>query len=278
MRSRIAPTPSGFLHIGNALNFALTWLEVRKAGGSLRLRIDDLDFQRSRPEFIEDVFDTLRWMRLDWDLGPRDPEEHQLHFSQHLRRSRYLEVLLHLLSRGSAYVCDCSRQGLKTIPCRCNERNLPFDPSSSAVRVRGGEGRVALGDFVLWRREGIPAYQLVSLVDDLDFGIDLIVRGEDLRPSTEAQLFLASRLGSRFEAERFCRVRVVYHHLITGPSGEKYSKSNRSTSLRELFQRDGPPDALYRGLSRHLGFGEPHDSIASMLSEVRASGAQPDQQ
>jgi glutamyl/glutaminyl-tRNA synthetase len=278
MRSRIAPTPSGFLHIGNALNFVLTWLEIRKAGGSLRLRIDDLDAKRSRPEFIEDIFETLRWMRLDWDLGPRDPEDHQLHFSQHLRRGRYLEVLLHLLSRGSAYVCECSRQSLKSAPCRCSERNLPFDPSSSVVRVRGGEGRVALGDFVLWRREGIPAYQLVSLIDDLDIDIDLIVRGEDLRPSTEAQLYLASVLDDSFEAKRFLDVRVVYHDLISGPTGEKLSKSNRSTSLRELFRRDGPPDALYRELSRHLGFREPHDSIASMLSEIRASGAQPDQQ
>jgi glutamyl-tRNA synthetase len=108
-----------------------------------------------------------------------------------------------------------------------------------------------LGDFVLWRREGIPAYQLVSLVDDLDFGIDLIVRGEDLRPSTEAQLYLASVLGQHFGADRFAGVRFVHHPLISGKFGQKLSKSDRAIALRELYPRTAGPVALYREIAKH---------------------------
>src|SRR5580704_15637290 len=92
LRSRIAPTPSGYLHIGNALNFVMTWLWVRKEGGQLRLRIDDSDTTRSKPEFIEDIFRTLDWLGMDWDEGPQTPDEQQRIYSQALRAERYAEV------------------------------------------------------------------------------------------------------------------------------------------------------------------------------------------
>jgi glutamyl/glutaminyl-tRNA synthetase len=258
MISRIAPTPSGYLHIGNALNFVITFLEVKRASGRLRLRIDDLDAQRSRPEYVTDIFETLEWMGLDWDFGPKDPEDHSLHHSQRLRRERYLEATRLLLARRQAYVCECTRLSLKGNPCTCRDRRLRFDPASAVVRVAGGA--VELGDFTIWRREGIPAYQLVSLVDDLDHGVDCIVRGEDLRPSTQAQLHLAALLGRDFGAERFAQIRFIHHPLITGPGGAKLSKSERAVALRTVYPRSAPPDALFRDLAPHLelaGFQSP---------------------
>lgn len=254
MISRIAPTPSGFLHLGNALNFVITWLEVRKAGGKLRLRIDDLDPLRCRTEYLDDIFETLEWMKLPWDLGPKSTEDHRLHYSQGLRRERYLEATRYLLASGRAYVCQCSRQTFKEQSCLCRDRAFRFDPLSTVVRVRGGAGRIELGDFTIWRREGIPAYQLVSLIDDLDHGINLIVRGEDLRASTEAQIYLASLLSEDFRAERFMRVRFIHHPLITGPMGQKLSKSDRAVALRDLYPRASPASDLFRTLSHHLGF------------------------
>jgi glutamyl-tRNA synthetase len=88
IRSRIAPTPSGYLHIGNALNFVRTWLMVRRAGGILRLRIDDIDATRTRPEYFDDIFRTLEWLGMDWDEGPRNANEQTEIYSQSLRAER----------------------------------------------------------------------------------------------------------------------------------------------------------------------------------------------
>jgi glutamyl/glutaminyl-tRNA synthetase len=265
MISRIAPTPSGFLHLGNALNFVITWLEVRKAGGKLRLRIDDLDPLRCRTEYLDDIFETLEWMKLPWDLGPRSTEDHRLHYSQDLRRERYLEAVRFLLDRELAFVCNCSRLSLKAKPCRCRLERYAFNPKSSVVRVSGSEGKIELGDFPIWRREGIPAYQMVSLLDDLDHGVDCIVRGEDLRPSTEAQIYLASLFGSAFGADRFSKVRFIHHPLIRGTGGRKLSKSDRADGLRNRAPKDGNAEGLYRELSQAIGLPALARSLEEML-------------
>lgn len=250
--SRIAPTPSGFLHIGNAFNFLLTSTLVKQAGGSLRLRIDDLDTTRTRPEYLEDIFETLSWLGLSWDVGPKNVQDLLTHHSQTLRRSRYLEVLEDFLASGWAYVCACSRKDLETRPCSCREKRLPFKENSSRVRVDLSlENRPPL-PVVLWRNEGIPAYQLVSLVDDLDHGVNLIVRGEDLIESTQIQRALAALLGTRQGADRFESIRFVHHRLLTGPDGNKLSKSHGADALRVLYPRPGSSDSILNTLEPEI--------------------------
>ena len=242
--SRIAPTPSGFLHVGNAFNFLLTSAWVRRNGGRLRLRIDDLDTTRTRPEYLEDLFETLAWLGLNWDDGPKDVQDLALRHSQTLRRSRYLEVLQDFMHLGIAYVCICSRTDLEKRPCLCREAKNSFNPGLSRVRVDLDLPGTVKKTVTIWRQEGIPAYQLVSLVDDLDHGVNLIVRGEDLLESTEIQRALARLLGNRQGAERFESIRFLHHPLIQGPDGNKLSKSRGADALRVLFPRSGSNEAL----------------------------------
>jgi glutamyl-tRNA synthetase len=250
--SRIAPTPSGFLHVGNAFNFLLTSALVRRDGGRLRLRIDDLDTTRTRPEYLEDLFETLAWLNLSWDAGPQNVQDLLARDSQTLRRPRYLEVLRDFMLHGSAYVCECSRKKLEAHNCSCQEKQFPFHAESSRVKIDLELPNRSRMSVTLWRHEGIPAYQLVSLVDDLDHGVNLIVRGEDLLESTEIQKALARLLGPRHGAERFESIRFLHHPLIRGPDGNKLSKSRGADALKVLFPRSGSNEALVRLLEPEI--------------------------
>ena len=280
IRSRLAPTPSGYLHLGNAVNFLRTWLLVRRAGGVLKLRIDDLDGERLRPEYLEDIFRQLDWLGLDWDEGPSGPGDFQRQHSQRLRLERYREVAAELGARGQLFVCTCSRKeirqhtGSTVYPgtCRqlCHRPVTPHAlrvlvPADTVVVVGGSEIPLAraMGDFVLWRRDGQPAYQLASLVDDLDDRINLIVRGEDLLPSTGAQLFLAAQLG----ATAFSRVRFQHHPLLPGVDGRKLSKSDGALSLAALRGQGAEPLLAYRAVAQQLGL-DPNaiGSLADLLA------------
>ena len=250
IRSRLAPSPSGLLHLGNAVNFVLTWLMVRKVGGTLRLRIDDADCLRTKPEYLEDIFRQLDWLGITWDEGPTGPDDFRRRFSQQLRLERYREFLAQLGRLGHLYPCSCSRRMVRSLapdgvyPGFCRKRSA--EPGArEAIRVRVPEGSVfrvdgqemelcrAMGDFVLWRKEDLPAYQLVSLVDDLDDRITLIVRGQDLLASTAAQLFLAGLHGDNFFAAGVFR----HHPLVLGEDGRKLSKSDGALSLAALRER-----------------------------------------
>ncbi|NTV14682.1 MAG: tRNA glutamyl-Q synthetase [Desulfobulbaceae bacterium] len=266
IRSRLAPTPSGQLHLGNGVNFLQTWLRVRKAGGVLKLRIDDLDSNRCRPEYIEDIFRQLDWLGLDWDEGPTGPENFHRHFSQRLRRERYWEVLTGLWQGEHLFACTCSRKeiqqrspsGLYPGTCRQLDRQ-PSGPYALRLRVEAGAGLEleghaldlsrALGDFVVWRRDAQPAYQLASLVDDLDDRINLLVRGDDLQISTAAQLYLAAKLGR----EEFAQATFIHHPLMLGGDGRKLSKSDNALSLAALQARGATPLLAYRAVACQLG-------------------------
>ncbi len=269
IRSRIAPTPSGLLHLGNAVNFVLTWLMVRKAGGTLRLRIDDADCLRTRPEYLEDIFRQLDWLEISWDEGPSGPDDFRRRFSQQLRLERYREFLAELRRLGHLYPCSCSRRMIRSLapegvyPGFCRERSVGSGASwvGQALRVRVPQGSVlrvegqevplckAMGDFVLWRKEDLPAYQLVSLVDDLDDRITLIVRGQDLFPSTAAQLFLAKLHGNNFFADAvFC-----HHPLVCGEDGRKLSKSDGALSLATLREGGCSRALVYGAVARQVG-------------------------
>jgi len=281
IRTRIAPTPSGYLHLGNAWSFVLTWLAARSQGGRISLRIDDLDAARFRDEYLEDIFVSLRWLGLDWDGGPRDAAEFKSAHSQRRRLERYQEALGRLRSARSVYACRCSREevrraasasasgnpGLYAGTCR----NQDLDPESegSALRYRAFPGTVRvrdegggvfelhsnreIGDFIVRQRNGDPSYQLASVVDDEDLRINFVVRGMDLTPSTGAQLSLAKSLGLKTVPQ----ARFWHHVLMLDNAGEKLSKSNSKSAdanslsaLREKFPDAAP---LYRFFSRYLG-------------------------
>lgn len=252
-RTRIAPTPSGFLHLGNAASFLCTASLAGQTGARLLLRIDDLDQQRVRPDYIQDIFDTLAFLQIRWDEGPRDPEDYAAHYAQVHRLGLYAEALEQLRREGQVFACTCSRtrllqdhpQGFYT--GTCSQKGIPLDEPGVSWRlhtdlqlslpVKNSDGSVhsallppAMQAFVVRRKDGIPSYQLASLVDDLHFGVDLVVRGADLWPSTLAQLYLAAVLGKT----AFLQTAFHHHPLLPGPEGNKLSKSAGAESIRHL--------------------------------------------
>lgn len=283
IRSRLAPTPSGYLHMGNAVNFLQAWLLVRKEAGVLKLRIDDLDSDRCRPEYIEDIFRQLDWLGLDWDEGPSGPDDFNRCHSQRLRLDRYREVLDDLSESAPLYACTCSRKEILQrspgglYPGTC--RRLSHPPTGAhALRILVEPGTKMLigaeavqldrelGDFVVWRRDDQPAYQLASLVDDRDDRVNLIVRGEDLRGSTGAQLYLAAQLGW----EEFSRTRFIHHPLLPGPEGRKLSKSDSALSLAALRARGETPLLAYRAVAKQLGVNPAEiTSLTDLLQQAR---------
>jgi len=285
VRSRIAPTPSGLLHIGNGVNFAITWTLVRAAGGTLKLRIDDADSGRTRPEFVEDIFRQLDWLGIDWDEGPSGVDDFFRNHSQLLRRGRYLELLSALRRAGAVYPCSCSRKEIRAVAasgvypgiCRRAPRrgDGPFAlrvrvADSATVEVDGVAVPLArkMGDFVLWRKDDLPAYQLASLADDIDDRISLIVRGADLVESSAAQLYLATLLG---ESGAGFRAAVFHHHpLVLGNGGEKLSKSKGALTLAAMREGGASPARVWRLAASILGVdGENASGPAQLLAAWR---------
>ena len=228
-RTRIAPTPSGYLHLGNIANFLL--IERLAANGTLALRIDDCDATRARPDYIESIFSTLQWLGIQWHEGPRDSADFAANFSQSNRKAYYFERLQALSCQ--TYACACSRKEASgNCNGTCREKRIPFMAGTHAIRLHITEPALAekFGDVILWRKDGGPAYQWVSVIDDLDQKMNLIVRGDDLRNSSELQKHLAGLI----TPEGFSRVRFMHHPLIKGEEGEKLSKSQGAPSVEEL--------------------------------------------
>lgn len=239
MLTRIAPTPSGFLHEGNRLNFRVTADLAKSLGAALALRIDDADATRYRREYAEDIFATLHDMGIAWTVGPSDVDDFEQHWSQRAKTEFYREQLHEAIASGlPVYACACSRAqqaGPASGGCAggCRSRSLALEPGRTALRVAidvdtevtMGEEVVplgeAMGDFVIWRRDDLPAYQLVSVLEDRDLGVTHIVRGRDLLSSSAAQVHLAQWTGAPNVAEAF----YVHHELVTDSAGAKLSKS-----------------------------------------------------
>ncbi|MBS1547527.1 MAG: tRNA glutamyl-Q synthetase [Bacteroidetes bacterium] len=263
MITRIAPTPSGYLHAGNGAAFVLAWQLAREAGGKLLLRIDDLDIERVRPEYVQDIFDTLVWLGIDWDLGPRDPWQLAQSWSQHLRMPEYNRLLAELRAAGQLYACDCSRSQIAARASKaeydghCRSRDIDLDAPEVAWRLRIPQGsslhmpvwpsrsarqyELDMPDPVVRQRNGRPAYQIASLSDDLRFQVDLVVRGMDLLPSTLVQLHIADVLGR----PAFSQAVFLHHALLTGPGGGKLSKAAGAESLKHWRETGrGPGEVL----------------------------------
>lgn len=272
-RLRFAPTPSGYLHTGNALNFILNWLVARLHGGKILLRIDDLDAERKRPEYVADVFDSLDWLGLDWDEGPGlvpgEPVDSDHRFSrtsvpvacrdfetswsQHHRLTMYFNVLVKLRATGLLFACRKSRRDLApyegSYPPEFRDQQLALNDPDAAWRIMTPPG-FSMPDFVVCRRDGIPAYQVASLADDLLFGITHVIRGEDLKTSTAAQCYLATQLD---EAD-FLKIKFLHHPVVTDDQGQKLSKSAGATSLKTMREGGAGPETVFQQVGAMLGF------------------------
>lgn len=256
-RTRLAPTPSGYLHLGNVLSFALTAALARQSGARIMLRIDDLDRERTRAAYVADIFETLVYLDIPWDEGPMDYDAFETIYSQIHRMGLYRDALQQLRDSGAVFACDCSRSVLRhhdsagVYTGRCKHRGLPLDGDGYCWRIDTGNAElpVDMRDFVVRKKNRMPAYQLASVVDDMHFGADLIVRGQDLVNSTAAQLFLAGKLGYQW----FRETTVVHHTLLMADEGEKLSKSAGATSIHYLRNEGYSKTAIYQAIGQMAG-------------------------
>lgn len=251
--TRIAPTPSGFLHLGNAFSFLVTKALAKKHGAKILLRIDDMDRDRYRSEYVQDIFDTLDFLEIPIDIGPKNLQEFESEWSQIHRMALYEEALERLRDSRVIFSCDCSRKKIQELNPQghylgfCLDRRMSLDKQETAWRVNTLDS-----DFITYReypdqkktelipeesafyivrkKDRLPAYHLTSVVDDKHFGVDLIIRGKDLEASTLAQLDLAGHIG----AQDFLKSTFFHHSLIKGPDRSKLSKSAGSFSIKSL--------------------------------------------
>lgn len=283
-KSRIAPTPSGYLHIGNACNFLLTWLWTRAENAKLLLRIDDLDRSRKRPEYVEDVFETLDWLGIDWDEGPSGPDDFEQNWSQHLRLAHYEQALNTLREQGLLFACDCTRSQIMALSengqytGRCYDRALDFAQDSVSWRIKTDpraqiqwqdrwQGPIKttltgrMQDVVLRRKDRIPAYQIASVVDDTLFDVSAVVRGEDLKSSTAAQIWLSQQLPKT----KLSLTKWAHHPLLSNPKGEKLSKSAGSLSIQAMKKEGATPALIYQSCAEMMGWSGKFFSLSALL-------------
>lgn len=254
--TRMAPTPSGFLHAGNMYNFLLNWLWAKALGGQVLLRIDDADAARKRPEYVEDIFRVLEWLGLHWDIGPTGPDDFEKHWSQHNRNTQYATVLDELMAKDLLFACSCSRKQLGNdgpYPATCTYKSLPFDKPDTAWRIHMdkanhiqftdralGDVHIALakttGSFVVRKKDGMAAYQISSLADDGYWGVTHIARGQDLLPSTAMQLYIDGLLDKQYL--QGCH--FWHHPLLQQNDGTKISKSagHQAQSLLQTVNKE----------------------------------------
>ncbi|HEV2765869.1 MAG TPA: tRNA glutamyl-Q(34) synthetase GluQRS, partial [Pyrinomonadaceae bacterium] len=275
-RGRLAPSPTGLLHLGHARTFWAAYERARQAGGALVLRNEDLDPQRSRPAFAAAMLEDLRWLGIDWQEGP-DVGGPFAPYSQSERRAVYLEAWERLRAGGFIYPCRCSRKDLAraaTAPHEANVSDEPLYPGtcrsplgaspSEAREPRGVNWRFRVpdgetisfndarqgaqafdagrdfGDFLVWRRDDVPAYQLAVVADDASMHVNEVVRGADLLISTARQILLQRALDYATPAYFHC-------DLLTDERGVRLSKRHDSLSLRALRESGVSPEQLLAG-------------------------------
>jgi glutamyl-tRNA synthetase len=269
LRVRFAPSPTGALHVGGARTALYNWLLARGQGGTLVLRIEDTDRERSTPENVEQIFDALRWLRLDFDEGPIFQTE---------RAARHAEVLEQLIASGHAYHSNATAEDVRAYKARHGaERGFRGQAESSgAVRLRVPDaGRtvvhdviigetsfpnVNLDDPVIARADGSVLYNFAVAIDDLDAGITHVVRGADHLSNTPKQQLVLEALGAPIPA---------YAHLplLHGPDGKKLSKRHGAASVQELRDAGYLPEAVDNYIAL-LGAGFASDEEFFTLEEL----------
>ncbi|MFO7549519.1 MAG: glutamate--tRNA ligase [Acidimicrobiia bacterium] len=287
VRVRIAPSPTGYLHVGTARAALFNWLFARHHGGTFIVRIDDTDRERSTAAFERDILGSLRWLGLDWDEGVEVGGPHGT-YRQSDRFDRYREVAERLVEAGAAYHDDRTPEHLDELRARAQgEARHPgyyirrLDPPvwSGPVRlavppdgpvvfgdVVRGEVRFepdSIDDFVILRSDGTPTYHLASTVDDVDYAITHVARGEDLLPSTPKHILLSRAMGAE---------PPTYAHLplLFGTDGKKLSKRYAATAVSEYRDAGYLEEALFNFLSL-LGWSlGPEHTIFSRAEAVAA--------
>lgn len=273
-RVRFAPSPTGYLHIGGVRTALFNWLWARKTGGQFILRIEDTDQERSTPESVQVIIDSLRWLGLDWDEGPEAGGEHGPYF-QMQRLDLYRKYADELIDKGKAYRCYCTKDELAAAreeirkdnpkaqfryPGTCRHRtdhpDLPyvvrFNMESVTRENTVYEDRVfgevttpnkEQQDFVLMRSDGVPLYNFGVVIDDLTMGIDLVMRGRDHMVNTPPQILLYEALGVE---------PPVFAHLpmMLSPKGDKLSKRHGAVSVGEYRTMGYTPGAVLNYLAR----------------------------
>jgi glutamyl-tRNA synthetase len=270
-RLRFAPSPTGALHIGGARTALYNWLAARHEGGELVLRIEDTDRERSTPENVEQIIDAMRWLELDWDIGP---------VSQAERADRHAEALQRLLESGHAYRDHATAKEVEAWKAEHGAgrgyRGTPNHDASGAIRLRvpdAGEtvvhdlirGPVAFpnasyDDFVIARTDSTVLYNFAVAVDDAEMGVTDVVRGDDHLSNTPKQLLVLEALG--FEAPRYAHL-----PLLHGPDGKKLSKRHGAASVQELRDAGYLPAAVRNYLAL-LGWGADDDTTVMGTEEL----------
>jgi glutamyl-tRNA synthetase len=281
VKTRFAPSPTGFLHIGGVRTALFSWLHARRHGGTFVLRIEDTDRERSTQESIDVILEGMRWLGLEWDEGP---------YYQSERYARYRELAEKLITEGKAYRCYCTKDELDRMreeqvargenpgyDGRCRERAQPREGIDPVIRFRTPDtgtveihdlvrGDVTiendmLDDLVIMRPDGVPTFHFGVVIDDADTSITHVIRGDDHLNNTARHIHIIDGLG--FE-------RPVFAHLpmILGADGAKLSKRHGAVNILEYREEGYLPEALLNYLVR-LGWSHGDQEIFSVEEMVK---------
>lgn len=272
-RGRLAPSPTGLAHLGVARTSLVAWLRARAQGGQLVMRIEDLDGPRVVPGAADAMLHDLRWLGIDWDEGP---------YSQSQRFADYERAIDRLRAHGLVYPCTCSRKEIQAIasaphvddqearyPGTCRNGVSHTDGRAPSWRFRMPErepdfvdvlhgarsGREA-SDFVIKRADGVYAYQLAVVVDDIAMNITEVVRGDDLLTSTPRQIALYQGLGASPPA-------FLHVPLMLGPDGVRLAKRHGAAAIAELRSEGHTPERIVGFLAHTLGLLDRDQSISA---------------
>lgn len=290
LRGRLAPSPTGALHLGNARSFLIAWLSIRSRGGTVVLRMEDLDHPKVKPGAAEQALADLRWLGLDWDEGPDVGGPHAP-YVQSQGIVHYAAARDRLLAQGLIYPCVCSRSDVDAAqgaphdgedgpryPGTCRGRFDSFDeaaatlpparlpawrfraPNEAVIFHDGFCGEIMAnvaerdGDFVLARHREGAGYMLGVVVDDARMGITEVLRGDDLLPATPRQLLLYRALG--LTAPQF-----VHVPLVVGPDGRRLAKRHGDTRIALLREQGMPPQQVVGTLANWCGWAAAAESL-----------------
>ncbi len=276
IKTRFAPSPTGYLHVGGARTALFSWLFARKHGGKFVLRIEDTDLQRSTQDSVNAILEGMTWLGLEYDEGP---------FYQTQRFERYKEIIQQLLDQGDAYHCYCSKEELERVRAeqmekkekpryngRCRDNPDSVCEVEPVIRFRNPlDGEVVikdlvkggitisnreLDDLIIARADGSPTYNLTVVVDDMDMGVNYVIRGDDHINNTPRQINILNALG--VEPPNYAHV-----PMILGPDGARLSKRHGAVSVMQ-YRSDGfMPEALINYLVR-LGWSHGDQEIFSV--------------